>query len=68
MSKTDILTSTPVEKEQAIKYVKANHKKIKISELVGCSKAKKKILPVKTKAKNPKSDFYCVLLKNTRNH
>uniref|UniRef100_A0A2H1VWF9 SFRICE_015897 n=1 Tax=Spodoptera frugiperda TaxID=7108 RepID=A0A2H1VWF9_SPOFR len=59
--KSEVLTSTPVKAEQALKFEKANIKKTKISELAGPSKTKNKISSVKQLNKNPNPDFYCLV-------
>lgn len=59
--KSEVLTSTPVKAEQALKFRKPNNKKTKISELAGPSKTKTKRPSIKQQNKNRKPDFYCLV-------
>ncbi|CAH0726909.1 unnamed protein product, partial [Brenthis ino] len=58
---SEVLTSTPVKAEQALKFKKANIKKTKISELEGPRKTKTQRSSVWQQNKNRKPDFYCLV-------
>lgn len=55
--KSEVLTSTSVKADQGIKFKKVNNEKVKISELAGPSKTKKK----RCHDKSSKPDYYCLV-------